>query len=91
MLRDTRPLNGKMRAQAASLLLALASALLTVQAEQPHVCMVIRSYYAHGTYGDSSLINLLHSLKKQEHSRWAARSSTAVTVIIHHEMYAGCV
>lgn len=35
----------------------------------PLVCIVIRTYYAHGTYGDSSLINLLRSLKQQTHPR----------------------
>lgn len=35
----------------------------------PLVCVVIRTYYAHGTYGNSALMNLLHSLKKQQHTR----------------------
>jgi hypothetical protein len=53
------------------LAMALASTA-TAAAEQeqlPLVCIVIRTYYGHGTYGDSSLINLLHSLKKQTHPR----------------------
>jgi hypothetical protein len=37
--------------------------------QQPLVCVVVRTYYAHGTYGDSSLMNLLHSLKQQSHQR----------------------
>lgn len=41
-------------------------------AELPLVCIVVRTYFGHGTYGDSSLINLLHSLKKQTHTRWHA-------------------
>lgn len=44
----------------------------TAAAAEPLVCVVIRTYYAHGTYGDSSLINLLHSLKRQTHTRWTA-------------------
>lgn len=52
------------------LLLALAlSVLSTAAADLSLVCIVIRTYYGHGTYGDSSLINLLHSLKQQSHSR----------------------
>ncbi|KAF6263567.1 hypothetical protein COO60DRAFT_1282230 [Scenedesmus sp. NREL 46B-D3] len=54
------------------MLLAVVLGAAAVQADQPHVCIVIRTYYAHGTYGDSSLINLLHSLKKQEHNSWTA-------------------
>jgi hypothetical protein len=54
-------------------LLAVMLGAAAVQAHQPHVCIVIRSYYAHGTYGDSSLMNLLQSLKKQEHSRSGQR------------------
>jgi hypothetical protein len=55
------------------LLLALALSLLsTAAADLPLVCIVIRTYYGHGTYGDSSLINLLHSLKQQSHSRFVA-------------------
>jgi hypothetical protein len=34
-----------------------------------HVCIIIRTYYGHGTYGDSSLINLLQSLQKQTYPR----------------------
>lgn len=58
------------------LLLALAlSFLTTAGADLPLVCIVIRTYYGHGTYGDSSLINLLHSLKQQSHSRWVSPSA----------------
>lgn len=61
------------RATAVLLLLAMvlgaAAALQEQQEDEPHVCIVIRTYYAHGTYGDGSLINLLHSLKAQKHSR----------------------
>lgn len=62
------------------LLLALALALLTTAAaDLPLVCIVIRTYYGHGTYGDSSLINLLHSLKQQSHSRWVAHHTPTST------------
>jgi hypothetical protein len=54
-------------------LLSVVLGAAAVQADEPHVCIVIRSYYAHGTYGDSSLINLLHSLKKQEYNRSGQR------------------
>lgn len=61
------------------MLLAVVLGAAAVQADQQHACIVIRTYYAHGTYGDSSLINLLHSLKKQEHNRsgkhWAAAAA----------------
>lgn len=53
-------------------LLAVAPTCLAAAADLnalPLVCLVIRTYYGHGTYGDSSLINLLHSLKKQTHPR----------------------
>lgn len=41
-------------------------------AGDPLICIVIRTYWGHGTYGDSSLINLLHSLQKQTHSKYAS-------------------
>lgn len=56
-------------------LLLVLPALITAADQTPElplVCIVIRTYYGHGTYGDSSLINLLHSLKQQTHPRWAA-------------------
>lgn len=56
----------------AAVLLWLAQVAASEQhpaAELPLVCVVIRTYYAHGTYGDSSLINLLRSLKQQTHPR----------------------
>uniref|UniRef100_A0A383WPA8 Uncharacterized protein n=1 Tax=Tetradesmus obliquus TaxID=3088 RepID=A0A383WPA8_TETOB len=54
------------------MVLGAAAALQEKQEDEPHVCIVIRTYYAHGTYGDGSLINLLHSLKAQKHSSWTA-------------------
>eukprot|EP00775_Hariotina_reticulata_P012502 gene12502-12637_t len=57
-------------------LLAACMAMLVLAqlsaAQLPLVCVVIRTYFAHGTYGNSALMNLLHSLKKQEHTRWVA-------------------
>ncbi|KAF8065512.1 EXOSC8 [Scenedesmus sp. PABB004] len=59
----------------ALLLLAGAAALAAgapAPGEQPHVCVVIRTYWAHGTFGDASLMGLLASLKRQTHESWSA-------------------
>lgn len=66
--------------------------------EQPLVCIVIRTYYGHGTYGDSSLINLLHSLKQQTHPRSVHHPpkyryichSTEVTGTLQHSRAVEC-
>jgi len=51
------------------LVLLLLSLITPEAADLPLVCIIIRTYYGHGTYGDSSLINLLQSLKQQTHPR----------------------
>jgi hypothetical protein len=69
------------RATAALWLLAILLTAAAEQADEIHICIVIRSYYAHGTYGDSSLINLLHSLKAQKHKRWAMTAAATVVLL----------
>jgi hypothetical protein len=60
---------------AAALFIVLSSALGIVTAQaypeetNPLICIVIRTYWAHGTYGDSSLMGLLHSFRKQTYQK----------------------
>jgi hypothetical protein len=37
--------------------------------EEPFICIVIRTYWGHGRYGELSLAKLINSLKAQSHQR----------------------
>ena len=38
-------------------------------ASSPLVCVVVRTYWAHGSYGDSSLPHLIKALQAQTHAK----------------------
>jgi hypothetical protein len=49
----------------------LAAGAAAADAEAALVCVVVRTYWGHGTYGDNSLSELLYSLGQQTHTRCA--------------------
>ena len=46
-----------------------AAATAAAAGEEPFICIVIRTYWGHGKYGDLSLKKLLSSLQAQKHQR----------------------